>query len=88
MVGMRSTRVLKPVPTLDFGLWTSAPVFDHTDHTDFGPISYRFWTDFLRNLCGRLADAYGRLGGRVRTDNPSVKCGYGRVDGSQRVDGG
>src|SRR6185436_14857997 len=37
---------------------------------------------------GRLADGYGRLNGRVKSQNPSVKCGYGRVDGSQVVDGG
>src|SRR6476660_4500823 len=34
---------------------------------------------------GRLpdgSDGYGRLYGRVKSQNPSVKCGYGRVDGS------
>ena len=52
------------------------------------PILVRFHTDFIPIFCAIFADdsadAYGRLGGRVRTDNPSVKCGYGRVDGSQR----
>ena len=73
MVGMRSTRVPKPFPTLDLEPWTS-------DHTDFIPIFCAIFAD-------DSADAYGRLGGRVRTDNPSVKCGYGRVDGSGRVVG-
>jgi hypothetical protein len=36
----------------------------------------------LVTLMDWLADGSGRVPGRVKSKNPSVKCGYGRVDGS------